>query len=218
MSPEPLRLFGRSSSHFTRVVAIVARELGVPYELVVVRDLTSRDPADYGDNPALRIPTLAVAEARVFGAENACRKLAAIAGRGERRIVLTEDVDVDLVRSAQELVWHAMSAQVQIVVGVSFSKLPADSLIFAKADAGLRGALAWLDARLDEVVSLLPGVRDVSIFEVSLYCLVEHLGFRPTVPLEPYPRLRAFAASFATRASARATPYRYDVPPTTVTP
>lgn len=219
MSPDPIRLFGRSSSHFTRVAAIVALELGVPCELVVVPDLASRDPADYGGHPALRVPTLAVGESRVFGAENICRRLVAIAGRsGEPRVVLAEHVDADLAWSAQELVWHAMSAQVQLVVGVVFSKLPPDALIFAKGAAGLRGALAWLDAHADEVIELLPKPRDTSIFEVSLFCLVEHLGFRPTVPLEPYPRLRAFAASFATRASARATPYRYDVPPTTVTP
>lgn len=220
MTPsDPLRLFGRSSSHFTRVVAIVALELGVPYELVVVPDLASRDPEDYGGHPALRVPTLAVGESRVFGAENICRRLVAIAGpSAESRIVLAEHVDADLARSAQELVWHAMSAQVQLLVGVVFSKLPPDSLIFAKGGAGLRGSLAWLDSRVDEVIRLLPSARDASIFEVSLFCLVEHLGFRRTVPLEPYPRLRAFAASFAARPSARATTYRNDVPPTMVNP
>lgn len=217
MSPEPLRLFGRSSSHFTRVAAIVARELGVPYELVVVPDLTSLYPEAYGGHPALRIPTLAIGDARLFGAENVCRRLAAIAGRaGDPRVIFTEHLDSDLARSAQELVWHAMAAQVQIVVGVVYSRLPADALVFAKADAGLRGALGWLDAHVDEVLGLLPAPRAVSIVEVTLFCLVEHLAFRPTAPLDPYPRLRAFAASFATRASAKATPFRYDTPPPTV--
>src|SRR5690554_2468986 len=41
-------IFGRSSSHFTRVTRIFAEELDVPYSLEVVRDLLSTDANDYG--------------------------------------------------------------------------------------------------------------------------------------------------------------------------
>jgi hypothetical protein len=61
---------------------------------------------------------------------------------------------------------------------------------------------------------VLPTPRDLSVFEVTLFCLVEHLPFRGTLPLTPYPALRQFAEEFGARASAEATPYEYDSPPT----
>ena len=104
-----------------------------------------------------------------------------------------------------------MSAQVQLVVGTGFAKLPAENVFFAKARAGLLGALAWLDEHLAEVSAALTVPRDVSLFEVTLFCLVDHLGFRPTVSMEPYPRLREFAEAFAIRPAARRTVFRFDV-------
>lgn len=209
-----LRLTGRSSSHFTRVARMLAHELGVAIELDVVIDLASLDPTMYGGNPALKIPTLRVDGGVLFGTDNICRKLAEVAGRdADPRVVLTHHVTADVVRSAQELVWHAMAAQVQLVVGLHVSKLPSESVLFAKGMAGLRGSLAWLDEHLDDVLAKLPAPRDVSVFELTLFCLVEHLGFRPTLALDPFPRLRAFAAGFGARESAQRTSFRFDPPP-----
>ncbi len=210
----PLRLSGRSSSHFTRVARIVAHELGVPLALDVVHDLTSLDASAYGGHPGLKIPTLHVDGEALFGTDSICRKLAAIAGReSDGGVVLSHHVTGDQARSAQELVWHAMGAQVQLVVGVRLANLPADSVFFTKATAGLLGSLGWLDAHLDRVLARLPAPRDVSVLEVTLFCLVEHLVFRPTVSLDAFPALRAFAASFGGRASARSTPFCFDPPP-----
>jgi hypothetical protein len=86
--------------------------------------------------------------------------------------------------------------------------LPADNGYLTKARLGFEGALGWLDLHLEHVVSSLPPARDVSFFEVMLLCLVEHLAFRPTLPLAPYPRLTAFAAAFGARSSAQHTVYR----------
>lgn len=209
-----LRLIGRSSSHFTRVAAIFAHELGLPFELSVVHDLTSVDTAAFGGNPALKVPTLHVGTSSVFGTENICRTLVELAGRaGDPRIVLTESIADTVVRSAQELVWSAMSAQVQLRVGLSVANLPADSVFFVKAAAGLTLALTWLEQRLDDVRSRLPASRALSLFEVTLFCLVEHVAFRPTVSIEPFVRLREFASTFGERASARRTPFRFDPAP-----
>lgn len=211
-----VRITGRRGSHFTRVTTMFAVELGVPFSLESVRDLRSLDPAAYGGHPGLKIPTLHVGEVALFGTENICRKLTELAGRAnDPRVVLAEHVSVDLARSAQELVWFAMSAQVQLVVGVVFGGLARDALPFAKASAGMRGALGWLDANLHHVLSLLPARRDVSVFEVSLFCLFEHLKFRPTIEAELYPALTAFAATFSARDSARATTFSLEAAPTT---
>ncbi len=205
------RLVGRSSSHFTRVAALFAHELGVPYTLEVLHDLTSLEVAKYGGHPAFKIPTLLVGDSVVFGAENICRKLTELAGRtGDPNVVFIEHTPADLSRCAQELVWHAMAAQVQLVMGTVVAGLPPENSFFVKTNAGLQGALSWLDAHLEEALRLLPASRRLSVFEVSLFCLVEHLMFRKTVSIEPYKALRRFASGHATRPSAQRTAFRFD--------
>lgn len=206
-----LRLTGRHGSHFTRVVRIVAHELKLPLELDVLADLMSLDVKDYGGHPAFKIPTLHVGDSSLFGTDNICNRLVELAGRpDDARLVRSRHLTTDLQRSAQELVWHAMSVQVQLIIGVRIAKLPAENTFFVKARLGLHGALKWLDERLDLVLAALPAPRDWSVFEVSLFCLMEHLEFRPMVPPDDFPRLRVFAKQFGERESARLTPYRAD--------
>jgi glutathione S-transferase len=198
-----VEIIARSSSHYSRVVRIFAHELEVPYELVVVRDLTSLDPASYG-NPALKIPSLRIDGGVLFGTENVCRRLAGLAP--QKRVLFTEHLPDDLARNAQEMVWHAMSAQVQMVMA-TIGKLPLDNPVFVKGRTGFEGALRWLDENFGRV-KLPP--HDLSLLEVTLFCLVEHLTFRKTVAVEPYPALVAFAQELGARPSAVATAYRFD--------
>lgn len=207
----PVQIAGRSSSHFTRVAVIFAHELGVPFELVAINDMTSTDSAAYADNPALKMPTLRTGSSLVFGAENICRKLAELAST-KLHVVWPEQVREDVARNAQELVWHAMAAQVQLVFGTIIGKLPADNIYFAKMRDGFEGALRWLDSNLASALRALPSPRDLSLFEVTLFCLMDHIAFRGTLPVEPYPALMQFTTDFATRPSAQRTQYRYDSP------
>lgn len=204
-----LQLIGRSSSHFTRVARIFAHELGVAYELVVVYDMTAQDAAQFGQNPALKIPSLRVGTSELFGTENICRRLSELAP-SPRHVVWPESMTSDVARNAHEMLWHAMAAQVQLVVGVTLGKLPAEHPYFAKIRVGFEGALTWLDAHLDVVRASLPAARDLSLFEIALFCLLEHLDFRPTIPRDRYVTLGEFARAFSTRPSARDTGYRID--------
>jgi glutathione S-transferase len=214
---KPLQIVGRSSSLFTRVPLIFAEELGVPWELVPIYDMTALGPEVYAGNPALKLPILRTDGSVLFGAQNICR---AIADRATaegiapaKRVVWPETLKDDLSRNAQELVWHGMATQVQLIIGTQVNKLPADNPFFAKARKGFEGALTWLDANLNEALKTLPP-HDLSLFEVSLHCLVEHLTFRATLSVEPYSSLVAFSADFAKRPSAQRTTYRFDTPPT----
>jgi glutathione S-transferase len=215
-----IQIIGRSSSHFTRVTRIFAHELGVAYQLVPIYNMRELEQDSYEGNPALKLPSLRRGESLLFGTENICRALAELAeeaGSG-RRIVWPEALRTDLLRNAQELVWHAMAAQVQLVVGTMIAKLPADNLYFTKAWAGFEGALRWLDAHLAQLLAALdalPEPRDLSLLEVTLFCLIEHLTFRPSVPIEGHAALRRFAEEFATRPSAQATAYAIDHRPKT---
>lgn len=209
-----LTLIGRRSSLFTRVPLFLATALDVPLGYEPIMDMTRLSPEDYGGNPALKLPTLRIGTQAIFGAYNICRR---IAGRVpdpalRARIVWPEDLRVDVAMNAQEMLAHAMAAQVQYVMGVQVAGLSADNVFFTKTRAGFEGALGWLDARLDAVLATLPRERLLSLFEVSLFCLVEHIGFRPSVPLDPYPRLRKFAADYGRHPAARATAYRFDQP------
>jgi glutathione S-transferase len=204
-----MKLFGRSSSHFTRIARIFAHELEVPYEFEQIFDITSTDPAVFGENPALKLPTLRTDDGLVFGTENICRTLAE---HSSRAVIWPEHLRGRVSRNAQELVWHGMSAQVQLVFGTTVGKLSADDVYFVKARAGLEGSLRWLEANVDEALAALPPERTLSLFEVALFCFVTHLDFRTTVSTEPYARLRKFCATFDTRASAKATPYEFPKP------
>lgn len=204
-------IVGRSSSHFTRLVRLFALEMGMACEFAPVYDLSSLDARNYAGNPALKLPVLRMDEVAIFGAENICRTLAEHALE-PRSIVWTEDLSSVQARNAQELVWHAMQAQVQLAFGTQIAKLPVDSIYFVKADTGMQNTLEWLDERVLDVIDELPP-HDVSMLEASLFCVLEHLEFRATVSLTSYEHLLAFARAFGERPSAKQTPYAFDLPP-----
>ncbi|HZH04923.1 MAG TPA: glutathione S-transferase N-terminal domain-containing protein [Myxococcaceae bacterium] len=211
--PGAVQIIGRSSSHFTRVPLIVAHELDVRVEFLPIYDMTVTDPSAYAGNPALKLPTLRRRDGSLlFGAENICRALTELS-ETKVRIIWPEELRSDLSRNAQELVWQGMAVQVQLVFGTGIGKLPPDNVYFAKGRAGFEGALRWLEENVAAALQALPSPRVLSLFEVTLFCLIEHLAFRGTLPLEPYPTLVQFARGFATRSSARRTAYRLDTPP-----
>jgi len=200
-------LFGRSSSHFTRVTRIFAAELHVDYAFRVVRDLLSRDPEDYGGNPALRLPVLQTERGRWFGAQNICRELARSSER-PLRIVWPEQLADAALSNVQELVLQAMASEVTLVM----SKLagPGTDAHQAKLNDSLLNSLAWLEHAAPPALAALPE-RDLSYLEVTLYCLMTHLSFRELADTSRYPRLHEFCQRFGRRASAAATPFQFDV-------
>src|SRR5690242_11202303 len=112
----PLRVVGRTSSHFTRTVRIFAQELGVDCNLELVADLLSRDPEDYAGNPALRLPILETPEGNLYGTLNICRELAR-RSTAKKRIVWPEECTDISLSNAQELVQQAMASEVTIITG-----------------------------------------------------------------------------------------------------
>lgn len=200
-------IIGRQSSHFTRVPRMVAAELDVACNFTPVRDLMSRDPQVFAGNPALKLPILRTSGDTVFGSVNICRALARLAG-AEDRVFWPEQSDTALLMNAHELVAHAMTAQVDVIVHEIVEKRPPDNASLKRRES-LAGCLQWLDGRLDEILAALPD-SDVRIFEVQLFCLLSHLPFRNPMDLSGMPKLTAFEARLGERESAKATPYRFD--------
>lgn len=206
-----MKLFGRSSSHFTRITRIVALEADVPVEFVPVRDLMSLNPDDYGGHPALKLPTLHTEAGVWFGSLPICRELVACSDTG-LHVLWPEDLTRPVAANAQELVLTAMGTGVSLILGKT-TGVPADNAHQAKLRAGLLGAMDWLELNANRAIATLAADRDLSYLEVSLYCLVEHLAFREVLPLDAYPELVAFAQRFGARSSAKATTYAFDMPP-----
>ncbi|HEX2871408.1 MAG TPA: glutathione S-transferase N-terminal domain-containing protein [Polyangiaceae bacterium] len=201
-------IVGRSSSSFTRVARIFAEELGVPYRLQVVPDLKSLEVDDYGGNPALKVPSLRSGDTTWFGALSICRELARISARSSR-IVWPEELAQPLLANAQELVLHAMSTEVGLIMSGTGEQAP-DSPHRVKLTQSLINSLSWLDANVGAALAALPAERDLSYLEVTLFCLVTHLDFRKVLPTAPHLELSAFRRVFGARPAALSTEYRFD--------
>jgi glutathione S-transferase len=199
-------LVGRSSSHFTRTARIFALELGVPHEFRPVLDMTTLKRTAYADNPALKIPVLVDRQGPLFGTENICRELVRRSARRER-VVLRGDVPDRVVANAEELVLHAMSCDVILIVGATAGD---DRPPPPKVRPSLENALAYLDESFEEARAALPPERLLSFLETSLFCLVRHLPFRKVMDVDGYRRLLSFCEEFESRDGARATGYRFD--------
>lgn len=206
--PETFTIIGRSSSSFTRVARIFAEELGVSCALEVVRDLKSLDTGDYGGNPALKVPSLRTAEGSWFGALNICRELSRRSSR-PLRIVWPEQLEAQLLANFQELVLHAMSTEVGLIMS-NTTEQTSDSAHRVKLSKSLTSSLAWLDANVQAALAALPVERELSFLEVTLFCLVTHLDFRKVMSTAPYRELTAFSEHFGRRPSSIETAYRFD--------
>jgi len=202
------RTIGRSSSHFTRVARVFALELEVAHDFAPVLDLFSRQPADYGDHPALKLPVLVTDEGPWFGALASCRELARRAD-ATTRIVWPEQLAGRIASNAQELVLQGMATEVGLLmrsVGAAPGALPYDD----KARESLANSLAWLDAHLAAALDTLAPRRALSFFEVTTYCFLTHLPFREVLDPSGYANLSAFTRAYGERPSLRATTYHFD--------
>lgn len=201
-----LEIIGRQSSHYTRQVRLLAHELGIEYTLQPIHDLMSEDPAVFAGNPALKLPALRQGDTVIWGS-----LMARQADDGVARVFWPEQAASALAMNAHEVLAHAIAAQVEVVFHEIVSKRPPDPAS-RKRRTSLVESLAWLDRHWDGIRAELPPTK-IAIFDLGLFCLLEHLPFRNPIDLSSMPRLTAFAAAFAARPSAQATPYRFDAPP-----
>jgi glutathione S-transferase len=203
-----LVLIGRSSSHYSRIVRILARELDVAHEFQPVFDITSMDSAVYGENPALKVPVLVDERGPLFGTENICRELVRRSARGAR-VVLRGDVRERVVANVEELTLHVMTSEVSLIMAkMSGDATPASP----KVTRSIEGSLAYLDDRVDAALDALPNDRLVSFVEISLFCLLTHLPFRKVLDVTAWTRLSGFVSVFGKRESAQTTEYKFDTP------
>jgi glutathione S-transferase len=205
-----MEIIGRRSSHFTRVVRILAEELDIACEFTPIYSLLSAKAHKFADNPALKLPILRDGEETIYGSRNICRFLWRHSD-GRKRVFWPEQAESALLMNAHELLAHAMTAQVDVILHEIVEERPPDRRSIKRRQS-LDNCLAWLDCHFDEVFGLLPE-RDLSLFEIELFCLIAHLPFRNPVNLDEMPKLQAYERAFGQRRSARNTPYAFDREP-----
>jgi glutathione S-transferase len=202
-----VELWGRSSSHFTRVARMFAAELSIPHHFRPVLDLTTLDPSAYAENPALKVPVLVDEQGALFGAENVCRALLRRSEKAAALVVMRGDVPERAVENAEELILHVMSSEVFLIMAKATGNVAPP-----KVTPSMHNSLRYIDETLDATLAALPKHRLFSFLEVTLFCLLTHLEFRQIMDVSGFQRLRAFCLLFAERESAKVTAYRFDAP------
>ena len=170
-----LRLFATPLSHFARKVRILLAELELDHELVWTGNLLSEDPADFGGNPILRIPTLVDGDTWVVESDQIARYLVERHDPADRFGVLALDV---AQRNALAMINAAMGAEVELLLSAR-SGMPdiRQHHYFRRYDTVLRRSLAWLEERGPD---LWPAA-DPSYLDIALACMWDHLAWYGTV-------------------------------------
>jgi glutathione S-transferase len=197
-----LQLHGTPLSHFTRKVRILLSELDVAYDFIREGSVLAARPADYGNNPLLRVPALAHGDVTVIDSDHIARYLVATFDPADRFGVDSRRPD-DLNRLA--VANGIMANEVVLILAKRGGLADLAQVAYArKLASAIDNGLAWLEARLE------PDRERFDYADITTVCMWQHLGYYRLpllAPLERYPRLSARVARLALRDSvARTTP------------
>lgn len=188
----PYALFGTPRSHFTRVVRMVAHELGLSVPLVDVGDVGQLVP--FAGNPLMTVPVLEHEGARIWDTHHVCRYLVEQAGRDPLGV---ESLDVE-GRNTLAVIFGVMGAEVRLILAAR-AGVPAEGRPFDKVRATVKAGLGFLDARVDE------DRRDLDYLAVATVAMWEHLLlFRNAVEADA-PRIDRWVRALSAHAAVRET-------------
>ena len=174
-----LQLVYTPRSHYSRKVRLLLDALGIAFELVDAVDASARDPAAFGPNPLMKVPTLLDGGRPVFESDHIAAHVVRTRDPADRFGVLTTDLDA---LNARAVMNGAMAAEVELVLGAR-SGLDTTQPRFDKMRAVIVASLGWLE-RHDGVFGNAP-----DYLGFHLVALWDHLALYGLVPLD-CPRLR----------------------------
>lgn len=182
MQARSLQLIYTPRSHFARKVRLLLAALGIDVELVDAVNAAAADPARFGPNPLLKVPTLVDDGCPVFESDHIAAHLVRTLDPQDRFDVLSTDIDV---LNARAVLNGIMALEVELILGAR-SGLDTSQPRFAKMHRAIEGSLAWLEAHA--------GVfdRPPSYLAFHLLAMRDHLALYDLVPLD-YPRLQEYA-------------------------
>lgn len=179
-----MRLLYTPRSHFSRKVRILLHAYGLAHELVDAGRVEAGDPAAFGPNPLMKVPTLVDGDAVVMDSDQIAAYLARRYDPDDRYGVLTTGLDA---LNARAVMNGIMAAEVELLLA---RRAGVDTRAFARYDklrASMAAGLAWLEAR-SAVFPQAP-----SYLGFHLVALWDHIVLYDLMPLE-YPALRACVA------------------------
>jgi glutathione S-transferase len=189
-----MQLYYTPRSHFSRKVRILAAALGLDLELVDAGNVADADPAAFGPNPLMRVPTLLDGDTVVFESDHIAAHLVRRHDPADRFAVLSTDPQV---LNARAVLNGLMATEVELLLaartGVDTRTLPR----FDKMRASIAAALDWLEAS----AGLFAGRPTYLGFH--LVCAWDHLAFYGGIPLDQ-PGLGAAAARISCDRSVSA--------------
>ncbi|GHA72580.1 glutathione S-transferase family protein [Cognatilysobacter bugurensis] len=186
MTDPALQLIHTPRSHFARKVRLLLDGLGIEAELIDAVNAADPDPARFGPNPLLKVPTLIDHGRPVFESDHIAMHLVRTRDPDDRFDVLTADVDV---LNARAVLNGVMALEVELILGAR-SGLDTAQPRFAKMREAIERSLAWLESN----ASVFEG--PVSYLGFHVLSMRDHVALYDLVPLD-YPRLQACADGIA---------------------
>ena len=192
-----LEIHGTPLSHFTRKLRILCAELAIDHAFVRTKTVMSESPADYANNPLMRIPTMIHGDVTMIESDHIARYLVGRFDPADRFGVRSDRVD-DLNRLA--VTSGIMANEVVVILAKRGGLAEVESVTYLRKlleaiDSGLR----WLDAAVD------PQAPGFDYRDIALVCMWQHLAHYGLRPMDAYARIAARVARFADRPSIAST-------------
>lgn len=130
-------------SHFARKVRILLRALQLEVELLDAGNAGDSDPARFGPNPLLKVPTLVDGDRVVFESDHIAAYLVRRFDPDDRFGVLSTDVDALNLRAVMNGV---MAAEAELILAERSGTDTRAHRRFDKLRAGMQHGMAWLEA------------------------------------------------------------------------
>lgn len=176
-----MKLFYTPRSHFARKVRILLKALQVDVELIDAGNAADSDPALFGPNPLMKVPTLVDGEQIVFDSDHIAAYLVRKCDPSDRFDVLTADADT---LNARAVMNGVMAAEAELILAARTGIDTSAHRRFDKMRESVRNGLSWLDAHH----GLFP--REPSYLTFHAVSMWDHLAFYGLFELR-YPQLHA---------------------------
>lgn len=194
-----MRLYGTTTSPYVRRVRVVALELGVAFELVDA--FTEEGQAAMRRvNPLWKVPTVELDGQAIFDSRVITEHLLRVHGPGPLAPVVDDDVGA---RNVSTVIDGALDALINAFYLARDGITTAQAAYVGKQHERAAAALAWLEARVDDV--WLTGARAFGLPELALCTAIEWMRFREAYPVERHPALLRCVEHHGARESLVAT-------------
>lgn len=191
-----MKLVATPLSHFGRKLRILLAELAVPFEWVRPAGVMEANPAHYGDNPLMRVPTLIDGDVTLIESDHIARYLVSRYDPSDRFGVRSEAVE-DL--NALAVTNGIMDNEVVVILAKRGGLEGTERVVyFQKLLAAIEHGLAWLEPR---VAHGELRYRDIAL--VAMWQHLEHYGL--VAGLDRYPRIAARVSELMVRPSIATT-------------